>query len=216
MKRRTLLFAFIVAVGSALIILLGQQPASRAASNSAPYLLYHPTFNNNIYSSNSTLQLDNLTDQTANITLTLYGTGAGAGTTYSSTRMIDANTALVIPDVSLSGVPNGFYAVNVESDQPLESLIYTQRLTSEDSRIIYRGQVPSAAIPLTETQHLFLGPFLGRYLGGGIFTVAAIFNPGSTTAIVYADFRNPNPNPPLMYGGNSQPSMKTFILYLVA
>ncbi len=138
-------------------------------------MLYHPTFNKNISSFNSTLQLDNLSSQSATITLTLYSASA----TYSSTRIIDADSVLVIPAASLSGVPDGIYAVGVESDQPLVSLVRSQRALGEDPLMIYRG-----------SSDVSMSHFFGPYLKGTFATNVMLFNPNSTAAMVTTTFHN--------------------------
>ncbi len=176
MKRRFGLFVLIVLLGIVLILLLGGQSASRAApQNPAPYQLYHPLFSKNVSGFNSALQLDNPTSQTVNITLTLYSASA----VYSSTRTIDADNVLVVPAGSLNGVPDGNYAVAVEADQPLESLVRTQRSTGEDPLSIYRGSGDLAALH-----------FFGPYLKGAVATNVVIFNPNNAAATVNATYRN--------------------------
>ncbi len=176
MKRRYWLSALVMSCLFIMALLLGGHTPGRAASQDpVPFQLYHPTFNKNISGFSSTLQLNNFGSQTANVAITLYGSGS----TYTDTRIIGAGSVSVIPDSSLSGVPDGVYAVVVGSDQPIESLIHAQRSTGADPLFVYRGSADLA------TAHFF-----GPYLKGSIATSVVMFNSADVTANVTATFRS--------------------------
>jgi uncharacterized repeat protein (TIGR01451 family) len=181
MTRRLLWFTVIVLVGGALLLPVDWQPASRAAQSAAPYLLYHPTFSKNYSNVNSTLQVNNLAGQTANLTVTLYSTSA----VYSTTHTLAADSVLVMPASDWSSAPDGHYVAVVESDQAVSSLVRSQRAIGEDPLLIYRG-----------SSDVSMSHFFGPYLKGTVATNVMLFNPNSAGAMVTATFHNPDGSAP--------------------
>jgi hypothetical protein len=146
------------------------------------YRLYHLSFFKG--DATSTLYLQDPNSGAASVELIFYDSSGNVVANVAAT--IPARGTLVVPADSVAGLPDGHYALTVDSDQPVKSVVHVYRpgagMTS-DKLGVYCGTGSAEAATLQ-----YFGPFYK--ISGGLNSRLLVSNVGVSTAQVNALFLN--------------------------
>jgi hypothetical protein len=180
-------FITFVLLVSLAIALGASVTCSSAASPLAPvpsHALYHTFFCRNYFDYTSTLYLQNPTNSTVDVVLDFYDLTWGGGT-ISVDQTIPARGTLVVPGDSVDGLWDGeIYSLVVSSDQPVQSVVHVHRSSGDgDGLGVYRGVSSGSTL-----QHF--GPFYKNKDGSELYSGLTVWNVGTATTTIIADFLN--------------------------
>lgn len=162
--------------GLALAGLLLLPPLASQAQQPA-YNLFHNAFYKNIGDRNSTLSLHNPTSTEANVVLNFFLEGAG-GTATQALRTVPGGNTLVIQADDIAELSDGLYTMIASSDQPLQSVVNTHRVT-DGALVVYRGVISGSGVVQ------YFGPI---YKGGLTYSSLSVMNASSVPATIQVEF----------------------------